>query len=137
MARSSHTTRRGIATFRAPDDADRAEGVAGRTWVKNDALFVSGLPDLIADAADGAFGAYAKSTWVSIEWLKERLKKKKGRPLARSYGGYPVLVSGKPWGVLLLDSRSENGVTKQSYENARDYYKMLARFLGQLLEGAL
>lgn len=136
MARSSHTTRHGIAKFRAPDDADRAEGVAGRTWAKNDALFVSGLPDLVADESDGALSTYAKSTGISVGWLKGRLQRKKNRPLARSYGGYPVLVAGKPWGVLLLDSRSDQALTQESYEKTRDYYKMVARFLGQLLERA-
>jgi len=135
MARSGHTTRHGIAKFRAPDNADDAQGIAGRTWAKNDAVFVSGLPDLGTDKSDGAYRTYAEATSVTVQWVKKRLDKKK-RPLARSFGGYPVLVAGKPWGVLVLDSRSESGVTKQSYDNSLDYYKMLARFLGQLLERA-
>ena len=136
VARSAHTTRHGIAKFRAPDDADSAEGIAGRTWAKKNALVVSELPDLKGTSPAEDFERYARATSVNVGWLRKRLAKKPDRPFARSYGGYPVLVGGKAWGVIVLDSRSEKGVTNEKYKPHSEYYRMHAKFLGQLLERA-
>lgn len=126
VARSGHTTRSKIARFRAPrDDPDRAEGIAGESWAKDGVVLIPELPDLGTDSSAETHDTYAKVTRVSVEWLSKK------RPLARSYAGFPVEVNGRPWGVVVLDGRSIKGIDEDVFRNR---YRMLARFLGQLLE---
>src|SRR5436190_7908923 len=71
VERSGHTSRKTKVAFWAPDNGDLAEGVAGRTWaMKSRTLQVPSLPDLGTDRSDRAYSAYAKATWVSIEWVR-------------------------------------------------------------------
>lgn len=122
--RSGHTTRSGISYFKAPDDADKAEGVAGKTWAKGGVVNLSHLPDLTASPAPSDFEAYSKATGVSVPWLMKK------RPKARSFCGIPVEVKGAPWGVIVLDSRSPDGIPASS----QVHFRPVGRILGKLLE---
>lgn len=51
VERSGHATRRSSVFFRAPDDADRAEGVAGQTWACSGVIFRDNLPNLDGTAS--------------------------------------------------------------------------------------
>jgi hypothetical protein len=83
-------------------------------------------------ADEHEIGEYARRTWVDEEWLKARLRQKK--PCARSFCGMPVEANGKRWGVIVLDSRIEDGI-----RNPNRYwrmYRLVAVFLGTLVERA-
>lgn len=108
VARSGHTTKSSSTVFLAPDDADHAEGVAGKTWALNSTLPVSKLPNLQDSPNQEQIADYSRRTFASEDWLRTRLGNDK--PLPQSLHGIPVEVKGKPWGVLVLDSRSANGV---------------------------
>jgi hypothetical protein len=122
--RSGHTTRIGISIFKAPDDADQAEGVAGKTWAKAGVVNVSHLPDLDDAPQEKDFESYSRATGVSVEWLKKR------RPKARSFCGIPVEVKGASWGVIVLDSRNPDGIPVSS----EVHFRPVGRILGKLLE---
>lgn len=124
VERSGHTTQSKISVFRAPDDADRAEGVAGMTWARKAEVAVSHLPDLETDNSDEAFKAYAKATGVSVDRLRRKV------PKSRSYCGFPIEVKGHLWGVLVLDSRSPQGV----HDQHQLFFRPLGKYLGKLLE---
>lgn len=125
VERSGHTTRRKISVFLAPDDADRAEGIAGQTWAQNQVVLVSDLPSLEGNAVpQEVIKEYARSTWISEEWAHCR------RPQARSFCGIPVEVKGKLWGVIVIDSRG----TKIAGRTSVQVYTLVGRFLGKLLE---
>ena len=122
VERSGHTTQLTRAAFRAPDDADNAEGVAGLTWASNRVRVIENLPDLSV-GRDEDFEAYARATGVTVSWLKSNM------PKSRSFGGIPVEVKSKLWGVLILDSRSPNGIKKDSTNLYRPMSKVLAKLL--------
>ena len=125
VERSGHTTQDNITCFRAPDAADSAEGVAGLTWSRRNAIVeISNLPDLGASPTTANFETYARHTGVTVQWLRQK------RPKARSFYGIPVEVKGKLWGVIVLDSRSPAGVN----QNAGKSYKSFTRFLARLIE---
>lgn len=124
VERSGHTTQSQISVFRAPDDADHAEGVAGMTWARRGQVMVSHLPDLEASPSDDAFRAYSRATGVSVADLKRKV------PRARSYCGLPVEVKGNLWGVLIFDSRSPDGINHDS----QVLFRPLGKYLGKLLE---
>lgn len=127
VERSGHTTRKRIPIFKAPaDNPDEAEGVAGTTWVENRIIPVNDLPDLSSNFYEAQIMEYAGKSWVSEEWVR------KHRPLARSLCGIPVEVKGKPFGVIVLDSRNPDGI-KVDY----DKFNLIAKSLGKLLEGVL
>ncbi len=130
VERSGHTTRRTNVIFRAPDDANRAEGVAGIAWASRSAVPVTELPDLSGNPSAGDVLQYANRTFVAVEWIEEYVKK--GRPLARSFIGIPVEVIGKRWGVLVLDSKRD----MRSTQTTLKLYTLIARFLATLLERA-
>lgn len=124
VERSGHTTRSGVSVFRAPDQADQCEGIAGRAWANNQLVTVSGLPALSNAAPQEDFEIYSRNTGVSIEWLRQRL------PQARSLCGVPIDVKGRPWGVLVLDSRSPTGLKPEGAV----MYEPTSRLLAKILE---
>lgn len=128
VERSGHTTRRTSAAFRAPDDANRAEGVAGAAWASRSAVPVVDLPDLSGAPTADNLRAYADRTFVPIEWVEDY--RRRGRPLAQSFVGIPVEVTGKRWGVLVLDSKRE----VRSTQTTLKLYTLIARSLATLLE---
>lgn len=124
VERSGHTTQNSIAFFRAPDNPDHAEGVAGMTWARNGTVAVSKLPQLTAQSTDEELKAYSAAAGVSVEWLRRRL------PQAQSICGIPVEVKGRLWGVIVLDSRSPTGLA----EGGQVMYKPASKLLAKLLE---
>lgn len=126
VERSGHTTRKSRTAFLAPDDADRAEGIAGQTWARNRILVVNELPDINKSPPQGVLEDYARRTFVATEWLQGT------RRHARSFCGIPVEVKGRPWGVIILDSRNPNVID----DDANRFYRLVGGFLGKLLEGA-
>jgi len=110
-----------------PDQADRAQGIAGRTWAGKGIVAVDGLPDLGNNPTEEAISDYANRTFVSFKWLKRWIKKE--HP-SRSFQGVPIEVKGKPWGVVVLDSRDERPIGPK----ARREYNALAKVLGAILE---
>jgi hypothetical protein len=123
VERSGHTARKTKAFFHAPDDADNAEGVAGKTWACGGVLFVSGLPDPRTNLKKKQRETYIRETWVSERWFERR------DCYARSFCGIPVEARGQPWGVIVLDSRNEKEIGKE----AANYYNLIAKQLGLLL----
>ncbi len=126
IERSGHTTQSTAAVFRAPDEAKRAEGVAGNTWRASVVIFRENLPDVSSAAAPPQDVAdYARQTWTTPELVARR------RPSARSYVGIPLDVNGKPWGVVVLDST--DAACKRSDADLRAY-ALLQAVLGKILE---
>lgn len=131
VARSGHTTQRTKTVFLAPDDADAAEGIAGLAWSCNKMIPMSNLPDLYTDKQDAAIQTYAEKTWLAPNLVKKRIEKRLSH--ARSYLGIPIEVKGNRWGVLVLDSRSPDGIRPPD-NLSYDAYKVMAKFLERLLE---
>lgn len=125
VERSGHTTQSVSVRFKAPDEADQAEGVAGATWSRMSTVRVSGLPELGDHPTRDQVHEYADETFVSRDWVEDHL------PTCRSLCGIPVEVNGKPWGVIVLDSRSPKPIKKE-YDPE---FRMVAGFLSSLLEG--
>ena len=126
IERSGHTTRRSRTTFLAPDDADRAEGIAGQTWAQNRVVPLAKLPDINENPSCDALTEYARQTFVAEAWLQKQ------RQHAHSFCGIPVEVKGKLWGVIVLDSRNPEAID----QNAIRFYSLIGRYLGKLLERA-
>jgi hypothetical protein len=115
----------------APDEADHAEGVAGKAWSCNGILYKRKLPDLYSDTSKENVAAYANETWLAEELVRKRMEE--GLSLARSYLGIQIEVKGKRWGVIVLDSRKPDGIlTPKGRDSER--YSVMAKFLGRLLE---
>jgi hypothetical protein len=131
VARTKHTTQKTKTVFLAPDDADAAEGIAGQAWNRNVMIPVTDLPDLSTDQSETSISGYANRTWLSQKLIKQRIEMRLG--IARSYLGIPIEVKGKRWGVLVLDSRSPDGIWSPE-ELRYDTYKVMAKFLERLLE---
>ena len=128
VERSGHTARRSRTTFLAPDDAERAEGIAGQTWAQNRVVVVNELPDINESPSCNVLAEYARQTWIVVTWLQ----RPRQRQHARSFCGIPVEVKGKLWGVIVLDSRSPEVID----QNAIRFYSLIGRCLGKLLEKA-
>lgn len=124
VERSGHTTQRTSAAFRATDNADSNDGIAGQVWSRRRAVLVADLPSLQGQPTDEDYAAFAERTFVTVEWLKRK------RPFARSLLGIPVEVKGEVWGVLVLDSRDPQGVNSATEQK----YRPFARYLGKFLE---
>lgn len=126
IQRSGHTTQKSNALFLAPDDADRAEGVAGKTWTTRNELNVSGLVfPVLGD--EKTITEYSKQTWVETEWLKSQLQQNKS--MALSFKAIPIEVNNRRWGVLLLDSRNPN-----AFQKSKVNLNVFAYVFGKLLE---
>ncbi|WP_150132161.1 hypothetical protein [Dokdonella koreensis] len=130
VARSCHTNRNSAAIFLAPDDGDRAEGIAGVAWTMEEMLFQENLPLLSVSSERAVIEDYAARTFLPVKRIASRIKDEKP-PLARSICGIPVRVKGKNWGAIVVDSRN----TTLDSEKIREHYKTVAGVLSKLLEG--
>jgi hypothetical protein len=69
VERSGHTTRRTSVAFRAPDDANEAEGVAGVTWAGKLPVPVLDLPDMSVKSSLEDVDLYAqKLLYRALGW---------------------------------------------------------------------
>jgi hypothetical protein len=124
--RSGHQTRKTDAIFYAPDDGEKAEGVAGRAWSRKRKVYVPGLPGLREPSvSDEDFEKYSREAFCS----EKRLRNKP--PQARSLCGVPVEVGNKQWGVIVVDSVLD-GFRHQKFE---DRFRLMAPTLSRLLAG--
>lgn len=132
VARSGHTAQKTNVRFLAPDNTDRARGIAGRAWARlskpnaRATAWVDGLPNIRSNTSTENIQEYARKTNVSEKWVKKRL------PQSRSLMGFIVETNdGHPWGVLVIDSRSSNLALTKS--NAQ--YQHYGSLLSHLVEG--
>jgi hypothetical protein len=131
VQRSGYTTQETPTFFRVPDNAEQAEGIAGRTWAKGSVLIVSGLPDISETSPDDEIREYAERTWITEGWLRAWMQRNQRRP-PLSFCGIPVEIDGTPWGVVVLDSRSISAVTLDQ----RNAYELGGWFLARLIKRA-
>jgi hypothetical protein len=125
FARSGHLTQKISVCFRAPDQGDDAEGVAGQAFAQDVTLPVEDLPDVSTNAcSETQLRNYARLTFVDLDWLREE------RSTARALIGIPVKVKGEPWGVIVVDSRATQIPDRENVVNA---YVLIAKVLGEVL----
>jgi hypothetical protein len=135
VARTGHVTKsRRIPRFRVSmHDPDKAQGVAGQTFVRNKMIPVFGLPEITPTSGDADLEKYSNKAFVSIEWLRKRQNGRNFRPLSQSLLGIPVEVGGEPWGVLVVDSRSDMEISRKSALKTAKF-QTLTDVLGKLLQ---
>ncbi len=112
VCRTGRATQRTFTAFLAPDDADCAEGVAGKAWACNAAMHVE-LPSVDSNSSTEDIQRYADNAFLPVQLVHWRLKA--NRALPRRLCGIPVEVDNKIWGVLVLDSRKENSIRSNSH----------------------
>ncbi|WP_162913164.1 hypothetical protein [Rhodospirillaceae bacterium SYSU D60014] len=130
MLRSGRTSQNTRAVFLVPDNGGEAEGVAGRAWASNCVIVVDKLPAISAQSSRRKIKQYAEGTYCPEPIIKDYLER--SRPLPRSIGAIPIEVDNKAWGILVLDSRDEQGVTSDLVAN----FTLTIKFIGQMLEKA-
>ncbi|XUO83559.1 hypothetical protein RVM27_14215 [Halomonas sp. KM007] len=131
VLRSGHLSQKTSAIFHVPDSGDHSEGVAGWAFAARSSVVIQELPDVNKKQAPKYIkNNYAEATKCPREMIEHYISK--DRMLPRSIAAIPVDVHGKPWGVIVLDSRTPNGVQEQSVLN----YSLTVALIGQLLEEA-
>ena len=131
VVRSGHTTQKVKARFLAPDEADRSEGIAGMTWCNQSVVTAPTLPVLTAKSPATDIDLYGAGTGIGSDWIRDRLKR--GETLPQSLRGLPVEVSQDKWGVVVLDSRMQNGFVADPTGSGKVTLMFLST-LGGLLE---
>lgn len=125
IERSGHTTRNSRTVFFAPDDPDRAEGVAGIAWAWNTVVFKEHLPDLRNETVtEDRLVEYANNSNTPLEVVRQL------NPVSRSLCGIPIEVNGRVWGVLVVDSRQP----QLPQALIEQHYVLAAKFLSRILE---
>ena len=100
IERSGHTMRNSRTVFYAPNDPDKAEGIAGIAWASSTIIYKEELPDVKNGAcSEEKMREYAQASNTPFEDVRDK------RPVSRSLCGIPVEVKGVVWGVLVVDSR--------------------------------
>lgn len=123
--RSGHADQAGCAVFHAPAKTpDQAEGIAGTTWAFNGGLSVEHLPDVSGIPGMKEVEEFAKKTYVSQDYVRE------SKPKSRSYYSFPIEVKSKPWGVIVVDSRSTS-IDRTKLDADK---QLVAQFLTKVLE---
>lgn len=130
IMRSGHISQRSRAIFYAPDESDKAEGVAAMAWARRAAVILNDLPEITATTGRRDKEKYARTTKCDMGLLDRYIAD--GRQPPRSIAAMPIDRNGKLWGVVVLDSRSPQGVTDTSVSN----YTLTVALIGHLLERA-
>jgi hypothetical protein len=126
FARSGYLTQKISVCFRAPDQGDNAEGIAGQAFAQDLTLLVEKLPDVSTNAcSDTQLKNYARLTFVDLDWLRTE------QSTARALIGIPIKVKGEPWGVIVVDSRATEIPDRENVTNA---YGLIAKVLGEVLD---
>ncbi|WP_281085133.1 hypothetical protein [Methylophaga thiooxydans] len=128
VLRSGYTSQNTNIIFSAPDNADHAEGVAGQAWAKESAVILNELPSPSKNGPKREIKNYCKVTACPHEIVDAKINT--GKPMPLSIAATPVEVNGKIWGVVVLDSRASDGVSRESILN----YELTVALVGQLLE---
>jgi hypothetical protein len=124
VERGADGTRRSKAAFLAPDDPGQAQGVAGKAFYQEKVLLVDRLPALTGVTSETAEKKYATRTWTTVEYVRA------SRPRARSYAACRIVVRGKVWGVLVVDSTLVRAKASDVHLKA---YAMAAETIGAFL----
>lgn len=109
VARSGEATHDSRTEWRIdPNDEKKCQGIAGMAWFLGTHVVVPGanepdLPELTSDTSENHLSDYARRTMTTIEDCRQQLW------AARSYAALQIRVSGRRWGVLVLDSRDPKG----------------------------
>jgi hypothetical protein len=128
VERTGHMNRRKRKWFRAKDDGQIFDGVAGATWRSGQTTLKEGLPLLNKRSNFVVIESYSKETFVNSNYVRKQLNK--GASLPRSLCGIIVEVDNKPWGVIVIDSQHEKLAKKEIVEG---FYGNNAKVLGKLL----
>lgn len=128
VLRSGYTSQKTKIIFSAPDNADEAEGVAGKAWSTQSAVIFKGLPPLSKKGPKRDIKNYCGATACPEEIVNQKINL--GKPMPRSIAATPIEVNGKIWGVVVLDSRAPDGISDESILN----YELTVALIGQLLE---
>lgn len=130
VMRSGHASQKVTATFLVPDDADSAEGVAGQAWATGIIVYCEGLPRVTRNSSLDRLDRYCRRSFTPPEMVEARLKSDK--PLPQSLCGVPINGKhGRPWGVLVLDSRRPDGI--KSREEIDDILRVVQTLLAKLV----
>lgn len=130
ILRSGHMSQKSKAIFYAPDESDKAEGVAAMAWARGSSVVLNDLPEITPVTGKREREKYARTTKCDIGLLDRYIAD--GRQPPRSIAAIPIDCNGKLWGVVVLDSRSPQGVTDASVTN----YTLTVALIGHLLERA-
>ena len=65
--------------FLAPDDAENAEGIAGKAWASQNVVKKDELPLVQEGSSEADIKAYAEGTFCTVDWVKAKIRDK--RPL--------------------------------------------------------
>lgn len=123
MARSGYTNQRSNTVFRAPDDADRVQGVAGMAWASKRIESISGLPEVYPTSHEIALREYSTATKMDISVLRRR----KSNP--RALIAIPIEVNNRVKWIVVLDSREPRDLLRSAEEAAAGYTPIISHLL--------
>lgn len=123
IERSGSSTRATRAIFRAHDDGEQCNGIAGRAWARRSEIYVDQLPNLKLDSSDIKVAEYAEKTFMSVH---EARKRSSG---VQSLLGIPIEIEGKKWGVIVIDSTHPKIKDKAATKIFRTLNPTLTNFL--------
>ena len=132
VARSGHAPGKSKTILFAPDGGDGGEGVAGYTWRCKNCIWIENLPTVRAGCATSVIQDYARATYSTQKWVKQRADK--GVKLARSICGIPIEVDSKIWGVVIVDSQNTSLIAQEEIEKE---HLMLAKLMEEFLSGSI
>ncbi|EJE4179057.1 GAF domain-containing protein (plasmid) [Vibrio parahaemolyticus] len=119
VARSGYTGQNSRSVFWAPDNGNRAEGVAGIAWAKGgDVVHFEKLPKIASETSQQNRERYCNHTKVSPMLLNAYVEE--GKSPARSFLAFSLLVDGEAWGVVVVDSQSAEGIDVNQISKAID-----------------
>ncbi|WPC75903.1 hypothetical protein [Vibrio porteresiae] len=109
VARSGYTNQKGRSVFWAPDSGRNAEGVVGIAWAKGgDMVHFEKLPKITKQSSSQNRCKYCDCTKISPLLLDRYIET--GTIPARSFLAFSLLVDAEPWGVVVVDSQSAQGI---------------------------
>lgn len=134
VARSGHLRRNNIERFRVPDIGEDCEGIAGQAFRRSGWIIVppanAELPEITPTSSKEDIQRYSRETFVDTDYVNDRVRSKKG--LSLSYAAITVRHKGKPWGVLVIDSRSHNAIPRDKLNSYRAYASVLTPLLERI-----
>lgn len=132
VKRTGHTAL-GIRTRFPATALGDSDGVVGHTWACNLVTYKGRLAPITQTSDRAMIQKYAAETNVTEDWVRKRMAGR-NRPMYASLCGVPVTVSGKIWGVVVVDSTEPGAIVAPGTPEGSILYGQLQTVLGKLLE---
>ena len=97
-------------------------------------MYRANLPKVDKFSDEKLIEQYADASHISVKYVKRKINERGDKPLFRCLCGMVLMVRGKRWGVVVLDSTEPDGIIDPNKTENMAHFSHLQKMLENILE---